>query len=58
MILRAIRARWTNLQGLALLGHGYAIPYLDDLREGTERTIAFMPAGKAWRPGRAACSPP
>ncbi len=29
---------------LALLGLGYATPYLDTLREGTERTIAFMPA--------------
>lgn len=44
MILRAIRARWGDLSGLALLGLGYAAPYLDALREGTERTIAFMPA--------------
>jgi len=50
MILRAIRTRWTSLQGLALLGHGYAIPYLDDLREGTERTIAFMPARQGVAP--------
>jgi SAM-dependent methyltransferase len=44
LILRAIRQRWSNLSGLALLGHGYPLPYLDELREGTERTIAFMPA--------------
>lgn len=44
MILRGIRQRWSDLSGLALLGLGYAAPYLDDLREGTERTIALMPA--------------
>jgi len=44
LVLRAIRARWEGLNGLALLGLGYAPPYLDALREGTERTIAFMPA--------------
>jgi SAM-dependent methyltransferase len=44
MILRGIRDRWDHLNGLALLGLGYPGPYLDGLREGTERTIAFMPA--------------
>jgi SAM-dependent methyltransferase len=44
MILHGIRTRWDNLSGLALLGLGYPGPYLDGLREGTERTIAFMPA--------------
>ena len=55
MILRAIRHRWEDLSGLALLGLGYATPYLDTLREGTERTIAFMPARQgiiAWPPGQ------
>lgn len=55
MILRAIRYRWEDLSGLALLGLGYATPYLDTLREGTERTIAFMPARQgiiAWPPGQ------
>lgn len=55
MVLRAIRSRWDQLSGLALLGLGYPGPYLDDLREGTERTIAFMPARQgviAW-PSRA-----
>lgn len=54
MILRAIRARWDNLSGLALMGLGYATPYLDSLREGTERTLAFMPARQgviAWPNG-------
>lgn len=55
MILRGIRNRWENLSGLALLGLGYATPYLDTLREGTERAIAFMPARQgvvAWPPGQ------
>ena len=55
MILRAIRSRWDDLHGLALLGLGYATPYLDALREGTERAIAFMPARQgvvAWPPGQ------
>ena len=43
-LLRAIRNRWANLNGLALLGLGYAAPYLDSLKDGTERTLAFMPA--------------
>lgn len=54
MILRGIRSRWESLNGLALLGLGYAIPYLDPLREGTERAIAFMPARQgvvAWPQG-------
>jgi SAM-dependent methyltransferase len=55
MILRKIRQRWEDLSGLALLGLGYPIPYLDTLREGTERTIAFMPARQgivAWPRGQ------
>lgn len=54
MILRAIRQRWSSLSGLALLGHGFATPYLDDIRDGTERCIAFMPARQGvvpWPPG-------
>lgn len=55
MILRGIESRWGTLDGLALLGLGYATPYLDTLREGTERTIAFMPARQgivAWPAGQ------
>ncbi|CAN1529892.1 Methyltransferase type 11 [Rhabdaerophilaceae bacterium] len=54
MILRSIRQRWTSLSGLALLGHGYAVPYLDEIRDGTERCLAFMPARQGvvpWPPG-------
>lgn len=55
MVLRGIRNRWDSLSCLALLGLGYATPYLDTLREGTERAIAFMPARQgivAWPPGQ------
>jgi SAM-dependent methyltransferase len=44
MILRRVRARWETLTGLALLGLGYGAPYLDSLRLGAERAIAFNPA--------------
>lgn len=50
IVLRAIQQRWQSLSGLALLGHGYATPYLDDIREGTERSIAFMPARQGVAP--------
>jgi SAM-dependent methyltransferase len=59
MVLRAIRTRWENLSGLALLGLGYGVPYLDALRDGTERTLAFMPARQgvvAWPPGQLSCA--
>lgn len=55
MILRSIRNRWETLNGLALLGLGYAVPYLDTLRDSTERALAFMPARQgvvAWPPGQ------
>lgn len=59
LILRAVRQRWESLSGLALMGLGYAVPYLDGLREGTERTFACMPGPQgvvAWPPGRLALS--
>lgn len=55
MVLRAVRSRWESLNGLALMGLGYAVPYLDSLRDGTERTLAFMPARQgvvSWPPGQ------
>ena len=39
-----IRALWPNLKGLSVLGVGYAPPYLRGMREGAERTLAFMPS--------------
>ena len=51
-ILRAVRARWANASGLAILGLGYATPYLDHLREDApERSLSFMPGAQgvvAW----------
>jgi SAM-dependent methyltransferase len=44
LINRAIRARWPDLRGMALLGLGYATPYLGVFREEVERNFAFMPA--------------
>lgn len=44
MLGRAIQARWRAPQGLAILGLGYATPYLETLRRGAGRTLAFMPA--------------
>lgn len=54
LISQSLRSRWDSLNGLALLGLGYANPYLDALREGAERAISFMPARQgvvAWPPG-------
>ncbi len=49
---RAIKARWDNLNGLAVLGLGFAPPYLDLLRAGQpERMLSFMPGSQgiiAW----------
>jgi SAM-dependent methyltransferase len=44
LLLRHILTLWPERQGMRLLGYGYAVPYLKALREGTERTIAVMPA--------------
>lgn len=54
MVLRGIRRRWEDLSGLALMGLGYAAPYLDAFREEAERSLAFMPARQgvvAWPQG-------
>lgn len=53
-ILGAISARWDNLHGMAVLGIGFAPPYLDPFREQAERTIALMPGRQgilAWPAG-------
>jgi SAM-dependent methyltransferase len=45
MILAAIRKHWENLRDYAVLGLGYAPPYLDALKaDSPERMLAFMPA--------------
>jgi SAM-dependent methyltransferase len=43
---RTIRARWQNVSGQAVLGVGYATPYLDVFQDEAERVIAFMPAAQ------------
>ena len=43
---RAIRARWDNVAGLAVLGVGYAVPYLDAFLGEAERVLAAMPAAQ------------
>jgi SAM-dependent methyltransferase len=46
LILTAIARRWNDLHGLAVMGLGYATPYLGPFREQAGRTVAFMPAGQ------------
>jgi SAM-dependent methyltransferase len=43
---RRIRARWTDVTGLAVAGVGYATPYMDVLSGEAERALAFMPAAQ------------
>ncbi len=44
MIRRRIRSLWPDLRGQAVLGLGYATPYLTPFREEAERVFAIMPA--------------
>jgi SAM-dependent methyltransferase len=44
MIRRAIQRIWPDLNGMRLLGLGYATPFLPALAPDTERTVALMPA--------------
>ena len=46
LINHAIRARFDDVRGLAVLGMGYATPYLGVFREECERTLAFMPGAQ------------
>lgn len=41
-----IAGRWSKCAGLSIMGMGFAIPYLDLIRENTVRTLAFMPAAQ------------
>ena len=41
-----IRAHWPKLNGLSVLGIGYATPYLEPMRGEAARTIAAMPAAQ------------
>src|ERR671910_805064 len=44
LVSRVIDRFWEPVQGLRVLGLGYATPYLGALHPAAERTLAFMPA--------------
>jgi SAM-dependent methyltransferase len=46
LVGRAIERFWRPVQGLRVLGLGYATPYLAPVRSAAERTLAFMPASQ------------
>ncbi len=41
-----IARRWSKNAGMSIAGIGFAIPYLDLVRENAVRTLAFMPAAQ------------
>ncbi|WP_316863076.1 class I SAM-dependent methyltransferase [uncultured Cohaesibacter sp.] len=43
-INQRIRGLWPNVKGLSILGVGYPPPYLRGMRNGADRTLAFMPS--------------
>ena len=54
-----IRQRWSRTQSLAILGYGYATPYLDGFVGEAERVISVMPARQGvvnWPVGRSSAS--
>lgn len=46
LVSRAVERIWPDVRGQAVLGYGYATPYLSGLRATAESTIAFMPASQ------------
>jgi len=46
MTRRRIAALWPRVDGLDVLGFGYASPYLDPMRDSARRALAFMPAAQ------------
>ncbi|HEX8664911.1 MAG TPA: methyltransferase domain-containing protein [Beijerinckiaceae bacterium] len=53
LVGRALERFWGPVQGLRVLGLGYATPYLAPVRAAAERTLAFMPASQGvvnWPP--------
>ncbi|MQP64173.1 methyltransferase domain-containing protein [Niveispirillum sp. SYP-B3756] len=53
LIRRRIRALWPDVNGLRVLGIGYATPYLGMFKEEAERVMAVMPASQGvigWPP--------
>jgi SAM-dependent methyltransferase len=46
MIRRRVRLLWPNVQGMRVLGIGYATPYLHPFLGEAERVLAMMPAAQ------------
>lgn len=44
IIARRLRAMWPSAKGAALLGYGFAVPYLRIFQTEAERVVALMPA--------------
>lgn len=44
ILLRRIRLAWPDVEGLRVLGYGYAMPYLRPFMIEAERSVAAMPA--------------
>ncbi len=47
---RRLNALWPKVEGLDVLGLGYAAPYLDSYRAGARRVAALMPAEQGVEP--------
>ncbi len=54
ILLRRLRRIWPNVEGLRLLGYGYATPYLRPFLLESERVVAAMPAPMGVTPWPAA----
>jgi SAM-dependent methyltransferase len=53
LLRRAVRSMWPDVRGQAVLGLGFAHPYLRQFRGEAERVLAFMPAAQGvmhWPP--------
>lgn len=46
LLMARIRARWTHVRGLSVVGLGYATPYLGSFRAEASRVVALMPAAQ------------
>ncbi len=44
ILLRRVRLAWPDVEGLRVLGYGYATPFLRPFLIEAERTVAAMPA--------------
>ena len=58
IILRRLRQIWPSVDGLRVLGYGYATPYLRPFLVEAERAVAAMPAGMGvavWPGGGGRC---